>query len=106
MCLPYLSSLFKKISPKTFGPHCVCAPQLNALLCVRIESWVHVIYTGCDFVDIVYPVHLFACINHLLPFCKFPHHTSLCYHTCLMNILLHHIKQLRRWLNTSISLAY
>jgi hypothetical protein len=23
MCLPHLSSIFKNISPKTFGPHCV-----------------------------------------------------------------------------------
>jgi len=23
MCLPHVSSIFKKISPKTFGPHCV-----------------------------------------------------------------------------------
>jgi len=91
MCLPHVSSLFKKIRPNTFVPHCVCASQLNVLhqLCVRIEPWIHVIYTGCDSVDIVYPVHLFACINHLLPFSKFPHHTNLCYHTC-------HIKQLRR----------
>ena len=98
MCLPHVSSLFKKISPKTFGPHWLCASQLNALhqLCVRIEPWVHVTYTGCDSVDIVYPVHLFACINNLLPCCKFPHHTSLCCHTCLMNKLLHHRNQLRR----------
>jgi hypothetical protein len=24
MCLPHVSSIFKNISPKTFGPHCVC----------------------------------------------------------------------------------
>jgi hypothetical protein len=24
VCLPHVSSIFKKISPKTFGPHCVC----------------------------------------------------------------------------------
>ena len=24
MCLPRVSPTFKKISPKTFGPHCVC----------------------------------------------------------------------------------
>jgi hypothetical protein len=24
MCLPHVSSIFNKISPKTFGPHCVC----------------------------------------------------------------------------------
>jgi len=23
MCLPCMSSIFKNISPKTFGPHCV-----------------------------------------------------------------------------------
>jgi hypothetical protein len=47
MCLPRVSSLFKNISPKTFGPHSVCASQLNALhqLCVRIEPQVHVVYT-------------------------------------------------------------
>jgi hypothetical protein len=24
-CLPHVSSIFKKISPKTFGTHCVCS---------------------------------------------------------------------------------
>jgi hypothetical protein len=24
MCLPQVSSIFRKVSPKTFGPHCVC----------------------------------------------------------------------------------
>jgi hypothetical protein len=26
MCLPHVSSIFNKISLKTFGPHCVCRP--------------------------------------------------------------------------------
>ena len=27
MCLPRVSSIFKKISPKTFGPHCIYKSQ-------------------------------------------------------------------------------
>jgi hypothetical protein len=29
MCLPHMSSIFKKISPKTFGPHCVSVKHEN-----------------------------------------------------------------------------
>ena len=32
MCLPHVSSIFKKISPITFGPHCVC-------VCVLLPKW-------------------------------------------------------------------
>jgi hypothetical protein len=34
MCLLHVSSIFRKISPKTFGPHSVCAVLCCVCVCV------------------------------------------------------------------------
>jgi hypothetical protein len=36
MCLPHASSIFKKISPKTFGPHCVFSFSNLSLECCAV----------------------------------------------------------------------
>jgi hypothetical protein len=32
MCLPHMSSIFKKINPKTFGPHCICSAAKEIMM--------------------------------------------------------------------------
>jgi len=38
MCPPHMSSIFKKISPKTFGPHCVYYIEMYVYC---IEMYIH-----------------------------------------------------------------
>jgi len=54
MCLPHVSLIFKKISPKTFGLHCVC-------VCVSSPKCrTHTLYDGPFFKNQISSVVFFV----------------------------------------------